>query len=163
MAWVIGARSDIQHEHAEGSAAMGVLAGVLGALGQAVGYVLSKDALRSGIDPLSATVVRVSTAVVAIWILAVFMRQVPQTLAALRDRRASAFMVGGAFCGPFMGVTLSRTALRFIDAGVASSITAVYPVFTMFIAARAHNERLTWRALAGALVAVAGVVVLYLR
>ncbi|MBK7366329.1 MAG: DMT family transporter [Candidatus Eisenbacteria bacterium] len=86
-----------------------------------------------------------------------------ETLAGLRDRRASAFMVGGAFMGPFLGVTLSLTAIRYIDTGVAASITASYPIFSMFIASRMNGEKLTARALLGAAVAVAGVVVLFLR
>lgn len=163
VAWVITASSDIAHEHAEGSAAMGVFAGVLAALGQAGGYVLSKAAMKQGLDPLSATIVRVTAATIGVWLLAAFAGEVPKTLAALRDGRGSAFMAGGAFFGPFMGVTLSLAALQWIDAGIASSITAICPIFTMLIAARAHREPLTFRALAGALVAVAGVVVLFVR
>jgi drug/metabolite transporter (DMT)-like permease len=163
VTWVVSASTDVAHEHAEGSVAVGILAGVLGGLGQAGGYVLSKMALGSGIDPLSATVVRVSTAAVTVWLLAAVRGEVPRTLSALADRRASAFMVGGAFFGPFMGVTLSLAALRFIDAGIASSITAIHPVFTMFLASRFHHEKLTLRALAGAAIAVAGVIVLFLR
>ncbi len=163
VAWVVSARATARTGHAEGSVAMGVFAGVLGAVGQAGGYVLSKMAIQSGIDPLSATVIRVTSAMAAIWILATAERAVPETLGALRDRRATAFMAGGAFCGPFMGVTLSLVALRYVQAGIASSITAIYPIFTMLIASRVHGERVTRRALAGALVAVAGVVVLFLR
>jgi len=125
--------------------------------------VLSKMALRTGIDPLSATVIRVTAAMVAIWIMTAAGREVRETLGALRDRRASAFMAAGAFLGPFMGVTLSLTAIRFIETGVAASITAIYPIFAMLIAARFHGERLTARALLGALLAVAGVVVLFLK
>ncbi len=163
IAWVLLERERGHEAHVEGSAAMGVLAGVLGAIGQAGGYVLSKTALRTGIDPLSATLVRVSSAVVVIWLLATFEREVRATLGALRDRGAAAFMVGGATFGPFLGVTLSLTAIRYIDTGVAASITAIYPLFTMLIASRFHGERLTWRALLGAAVAVAGVVLLFLR
>lgn len=163
VAWVIGARHESGPEHPEGSVGMGILAGVLAALGQAGGYVLSRGAVRSGLDPLSATVIRVSSAMVAIWLLAGVERAVRPTLATLRDRRAAMFMVGGAVFGPFLGVTLSLTAIRYIEAGIASSITAIYPIFTMLIASRAHGERLTWRALLGALVAVGGVVVLFLR
>lgn len=163
VAWVIGARGAPVPAHREGSTAMGVFAGVLAALGQAGGYVLSRSAVRGGLDPLSATVIRVSSAMVAIWVLAGLERAVRPTLATLRDRRAAAFMVGGAIFGPFLGVTLSLTAIRYIDAGVASSITAVYPILTMLIAARAHREPLTLRAVAGAAVAIGGVVVLFLR
>jgi drug/metabolite transporter (DMT)-like permease len=163
IAWVMRVRGGWNDSHPEGSVATGVLAGALGALGQAGGYVLSKSAVQSGLDPLSATVIRVTAAAIAIWAMAGAERQLKVTVAALRDRRASAFMVGGAFCGPFLGVTLSLNALRYIEAGVAASITAFYPVLATLIASRAHNEKLSWKLLAGALVAVAGVVVLFLR
>jgi drug/metabolite transporter (DMT)-like permease len=152
-----------EHAHPEGSILVGVVAGVLGALGQAGGYVVSKQALDTGIDPLSATLVRVAAAAIGIWILAAARRDVARSLEALRDRRASAFMVAGAFSGPFLGVLLSLTALQYIDAGIAASITAFYPVLTILLSARCHGERLTVRTLGGALVAVTGVVVLFLR
>jgi len=163
IAWVLSARAAAAHEQVHGSLARGVIAGLLGALGQAGGYVISKLALRAGVDPLSATVVRITAAAIAIWLLTTVEGAVPETLAALKDRRASAFMIAGAICGPFLGVTLSLTAIHYIDTGVAASITAIYPVFTLFIAARFHSEQLTARTLLGASVAVAGVVVLFLR
>lgn len=163
IAWVLRERERGHAAHVEGSVAVGVMAGILGAVGQAGGYVLSKTALRSGIDPLSATLIRVSAAAVAIWLLATVQRAVPATVGALKDRRGAAFMVGGSIFGPFLGVTLSLTAIRYIDTGVAASITAIYPLFTMLIASRFHGEKLTWRAMLGAGVAVAGVVVLFLR
>ena len=163
ISWVLYERERKTQPHVEGSVAFGVLAGVLGALGQGGGYVLSKLALRTGIDPLSATTVRITAAAVAIWTLAAIGGSIPRTVGALRDRKSAAFMVGGAVFGPFLGVTLSLAALSYIAAGVAASITAFYPVLALLIAALFHGERLTVRALAGALVAVAGVVTLFLR
>jgi len=163
IAWVLWERERREHVHPEGSVAMGVFAGVLAALGQTVGYVISKLALRSGLDPLSATVVRVFAAVAGVWVLALVQRDARASLRTLRDRSAALFMVGGAFCGPFLGVTLSLTALAFIQAGVAASITAIYPVLTLLISSRFHGERMTLRTLGGALIAVAGVIVLFLR
>jgi drug/metabolite transporter (DMT)-like permease len=163
VAWVLFERAHTSPRHVEGSAVMGVVAGLRGAVGQAGGYVVSKVALRSGLDPLSATVIRVMSAAAAIWLLAALRRDVARPLAALRDRRATAFMVGGSIAGPFLGVTLSLTALALIEAGVAASITAIFPLLTILISSRFHRERLTLRLLAGAGVAVAGVVVLFLR
>lgn len=160
---VMSGKASGQELHVEGSAFAGVIAALLGAIGQAGGYVLSKVALREGLDPLSATVIRVTAAMVGIWILAVSSGRALQTLAALRNRRASAFMVGGAVMGPFLGVTLSLTALEYIQAGVAASITAIYPIVTLFLAAIFHHERITLRTIAGTVVAVAGIVVLFLR
>jgi drug/metabolite transporter (DMT)-like permease len=163
IAWVIWEREHKVPAHVEGSMFVGVLAGVLAAVGQAGGYVLSKLALRTDLDPLSATVIRIVGAAAGIWLLAALQRDVRRTLGALRDRRGSAFMLGGAVFGPFLGVTLSLTALKYIEAGVAASITAIYPVLTLVLSSRFHGERLTLRTLAGALVAGAGVVVLFLR
>ena len=146
-----------------GSAAVGVVAGVLAAIGQAGGYVISGLALRTGLDPLSATVVRIAAAVVGVWALALVQGGAARSFEALRDRRGTLFMVGGAISGPFLGVTLSLTALKFIEAGVAASITAIYPLLTLLLASRFHGERLTLRVLGGTCVAVVGVVVLFLR
>jgi drug/metabolite transporter (DMT)-like permease len=160
---VLRERQRTEEVHVEGSPRAGVLAGVLGALGQAVGYVISKQALRTGIDPLSATVVRIGAAAVIAWGVWLWHRDRGRVLQALRDRRATAFMVAGAFFGPVLGVTLSLTALELIEAGVAASIIAISPVLTILLSARFHGERLTWAAFLGAIIAVSGVVVLFLR
>jgi len=161
--WVVQARKPEQAPHVEGSIALGVLSGVLGAVGQAGGMVLSKMALRTGIDPLSATVVRVAAGVAGIWVLTAAQGQTSRTFAALRDRSGALFMVSGAMFGPFLGVTLTLVSMKFIEAGVSASITAAYPLVAIAIATRFHGERLGARLVLGALVTVAGVVVLFLR
>lgn len=164
LAWVLLERAQERHEHPAGSIAAGIVAGALAALGQAAGYVLSKVALQSGIDPLPATVVRVGAATLAMWSWAMARGEAAPTLAAARaDRGGTLFTAAGAFAGPFLGVTLSLVALRHVEAGVAASITAFFPVLTILMAMKFHHERLTARLLLGALVAVAGVIVLFLR
>jgi drug/metabolite transporter (DMT)-like permease len=161
--WVMYERGHDSPERRHGSMIAGVAFGLLGALGQAGGYVISKLALRSGLDPLSATVVRIAAAAIGIWVIAAFQGDGARSLEALRDRRSGLFLLGAAVCGPFLGVTLSLLALEFVEAGVAASIIAFSPVFTILIAARFHREPLTARKIAGALIAVAGVVVLFMR
>lgn len=163
VTWVLQEKGAHETPHVEGSRAIGVLGGVLGAVGQAVGLVLSKLGMRGGLDALSATVIRVSAATVGIWLLAAFAREGRRTLAALRDRRATSFTVAGALTGPFLGVVFYLFAIEKVQAGVAASIVAFYPILAILIATRFQGERLTARYFAGAVVAVAGVVVLFLR
>lgn len=163
IVWVLREREHREHVDVRGSVAAGAVAGLLGAVGQAVGFVTSKLALRTGVDPLSATTVRIAVAVAGAWALAPLQGQVGRTFAVLRDRPAMGLMMGGALFGPFLGVVLSLTALQLIDSGIAASIIAFAPVLTMLIASRFHRERITLRMMAGTLVAVAGVVVLFLR
>lgn len=162
-AFVFTAPSKRRPGHSEGGIAMGIASGLLGALGQAGGYVLSKVALRTGLDPLPATVIRVACATVTIWILAAMSREVRLSVSKLKHADSAAFMAAGAVMGPVLGVTLSLTALQYIEAGVAASITAVSPLFAMLIAAKFHNEKLTWRAWVGCVLAIAGVIVLFRR
>lgn len=161
--WILAERERALHESIHGSVFTGVMAGVVGALGQAVGFVISKLALRDGLDPLPATVIRIVAATVGVWILAAASGDVARTLGALRNRSATLIMSCGAFCGPFLGVTLSLFALKHTAAGIAASITAIYPILTLFMASRFHAERITARILVGAVVSLAGVIVLFLR
>jgi drug/metabolite transporter (DMT)-like permease len=163
VALVVLERGRQAHDHVEGSVVVGVVCGILGAVGQAGGYVLSKLAIQGGADPLSATVVRIAAAAVGVWLLAPFMGGMAGTVVALRHRRSALFMVAGAILGPFLGVVLSLAALKTVQAGVAASIIASYPVLTMIIASRFQGERLTVRALGGAVVAAIGVAVLFMR
>ena len=77
-------------------------------------------------------------------------------------RGAGTGLSGGAMPHA-LGVTLSLVALEYIPAGVAASITAFFPVLTILIAMRFHDEKPTARLLLGALIAVAGVIILFLR
>ena len=67
----------------------------------------------------------------------------------------------GAFFGPFLGITGSMAAVRWTDAGTASIIMALVPVILIAPSAVAFHERITVRAVAGALVAVGGVALLF--
>jgi drug/metabolite transporter (DMT)-like permease len=120
-------------------------------------------ALQQGLDALSATVVRVGAAVIAVWLLAPFQGGYTRGLSTLRDRVATWTMLGGAFTGPFLGVTLSLVALQYTEAAIAASITACYPIPALLIAGHYHRELVTRRTLLGALVTVAGVVLLFLH
>ncbi len=163
VAWVMMARDTREHAREHGRIGPGVVAGFLGALGQAVGYVLSKLALRSGIDPLSANTIRIVAAALAIGTLTALRGELVPTVTALRDRAAVGFMAAGTLFGPVLGVLLSLTALQFTQAGVAASIIAVYPIPALAISSRFHGEPLSARSLLGAVLAVTGVVVLFLR
>lgn len=163
LAWTLYGRVQAEHVSPEGSIAAGIVSGFLAALGQSVGFVLSKTALESGIDPLPATVIRITAAVAGVWLLAPVQGGFARPFVALRDRIAARAMVAGAFFGPFLGVTLSLTALAHTKAAVAAAIMACYPILAIAIAARVHGERITPRLATGALVTIGGIVMLFLR
>ena len=71
-------------------------------------------------------------------------------------------ILGGTILGPVVGVWLSLIAVRRLDAGVASTLMAMSPVLVLPFSRLLERERLGWRAILGAAVAVAGVAILAL-
>ncbi|HPR63276.1 MAG TPA: DMT family transporter [Thermoanaerobaculia bacterium] len=141
----------------------GVLYGLLGSLGQAIGLVLAKSALDTGIDALYATIIRMAAATLAMGLVVLVYRN-PGTLSILRDkRRAILPLVGGVICGPYLGVWLSQVAIKLTLTGIAATLMAMVPVIIIPISAVVEKERITVRAILGALVAIAGVTLLFMR
>ena len=123
--------------------------------------MLSKLGMGS-YDAVAATEVRVIAAVAAYALVVGAVRGWPRVGVALRDRGGLAFAALGAFFGPFLGVSLSLYAVRHTVAGVAASIMALQPVLIIPLVVVLHRERVGIGGIAGALVAVAGVALLFL-
>jgi len=147
--------------HRRHPSAAGLALGFGGALGQAGGLVLSKLGMGS-YDAVAATEVRVIAAIAAYVLVVAAVRGWPRVGVALRDRGGLAFAALGAFFGPFLGVSLSLYAVRHTVAGVAASIMALQPVLIIPLVVLLHRERVGLGGIAGALVAVAGVALLFL-
>jgi drug/metabolite transporter (DMT)-like permease len=139
----------------------GVALGFGGALGQAGGLVLSKLGMGD-YDPFAATHVRVLAGTAGYLVLFSVLGWWRRLPAALGDRRAMAFTSLGAFFGPFLGVGLSLVAVQLIPTGVAASLMALTPVLIIPPVVLLGRERVGPGGVAGAVVAVAGVVLLFL-
>lgn len=142
--------------------AEGVLFAFAAACCQAGRYLLSKAGMQGGFPVLSTNVLQIGAATLAIWGLTVVTGKVRPTLAALRDVPGRWAMAGGALLGPVTGVTLSLVALSSAPVGVASTLMALSPVVLLVVSRVAFKEKLRPRAVAGTLLAVAGVAALFL-
>ncbi len=139
----------------------GVALGFGGALGQAVGLILSKIGM-AGYDVFAANQVRVLAGAVGYALLFFALRWWPNVRTGIRDGKALGFSALGAFFGPFLGVSLSLIAVRETVAGVAASIMALTPVLIIPLVIVLKNEKVGIGGFAGALVAVIGVALLFL-
>jgi drug/metabolite transporter (DMT)-like permease len=139
----------------------GVALGFGGALGQAVGLILSKIGM-AGYNVFAATQVRVLAGAVGYALLFFALKWWPNVRAGIRDARALGFCALGAFFGPFLGVSLSLIAVRETVAGVAASIMALTPVLIIPLVIVLRKERVGIGGFIGALVAVTGVALLFL-
>jgi len=134
----------------------GLLYAFGGALGQALGLVLSKFGMKD-YDPFAATQIRVIAGLFGFIILVTLMKRWSGVNAAMRNIEGMKSLSLGAFFGPFLGVSFSLVAVKYTEAGIASTIMALVPVFILVPAVILYKEKVTVPEMIGAVVSVAGV------
>jgi drug/metabolite transporter (DMT)-like permease len=143
--------------------AIGVLFGVLAAIGQATGLVFSKQGLLGGFSPISGNVIRMLAATIGIWTVTLLQKQAGKTIQTLQaNPSALKMLAAAALIGPVLGVSLSLLAVQNTAVGVASVLTSLSPIFMLPLSHFYFKERLGWPAIAGTLLAMAGVAILFL-
>jgi drug/metabolite transporter (DMT)-like permease len=141
----------------------GVFFGVLAGLGQAVGLVLSKQGMFGDFHPFQANAIRMFAALLFIWAWTFIEGKAGSTFIALREKpRVIGLIALGALVGPLLGVSASLLAVQHAEVGVASTLMALPPVIVLPISYFVFNEKIGWQAIAGTILAIAGVAILFL-
>lgn len=139
----------------------GILYAIGGAVGQALGLVLSKFGLKE-YDPFAATQIRIIAGIAGYAVLVSVMVRWKSVFMAIRNKDGMLLTSLGAFFGPFLGVSFSLIAVKYTEAGIASTIMALVPVFIIVPAVLMFKEKVTLPELLGAIVSVAGVALFFL-
>ena len=153
-------RDDQSGEHRH-PGAWGITLGVIGAAGQAVGFVLSKRGMEHFNHPFAATQIRAIAGIALFALLIIAARDLPRVARTLRDGRAMLMLTLGAITGPFLGVSLLLMSLSHeVPTGVASTLAATVPVMILPFVILIKREHVSWRAAVGAAIAVAGIAIM---
>ncbi|MDH5634435.1 MAG: DMT family transporter [Candidatus Bathyarchaeota archaeon] len=144
----------------------GVLFALVGAIGQGMGLVFSKKGILLNPDialnALSATLIRMTFGALFVWISIIAAGRFPDLRIALNRKQGMKYAVAAAFFGPFIGVTLSMVAVTFTQTGVAQTLMSLMPVFIIPVVWVLYKQRISWRGILGAAIAVIGVAILFL-
>ena len=132
------------------------------ALAQSLRYIFSKQGMVGEFPVLSTNVIQIFAATVSIWIWAAILGELRSTLVALKPLRPRWATLGGAFTGPFLGVTLSLVALQRAPVGIASTLLALPPIFLLPLSRAIFKERIEAKAVLGTFIALVGVAMIFL-
>ena len=148
----------------------GCVGALVGALGQASGFVMAGLAMRPGPDlalgmhPLQATIVRIGAATVGMQLLVCLQRRPLALLKIVQNQKALLFAMTGVVCGPVLGVWLSMVgAANAQGTAVASALMATTPIFMLPVAIWFYRARVSFLGVVGTVLAVAGVAVCFLQ
>ena len=154
----------------------GVLLGLGAGLGQGVGLVLSKVGLQHYSDaipadapalmdellPFASTMIRAIIGAAGFLALMALQKDLPRLRSAIHDRTGMRYALIMTLFGPVLGVSLSLMAVQYTNAGIASTLMALTPVFILFPYAFIYKQRIKLREILGVLVSMAGVALFFL-
>ncbi len=143
----------------------GIVYAVLASAGQGGGLVLAKLAFQEGtVNGFVATGVRIIASLVPLLPAALMTNRYKSPIRMYIQNREAFWQTAiGSVLGPFLGISFSLIAIEYTKVGIAATIMAIVPILMLPLVRFVYKEKLTWHAVVGAVVAVAGVAVLFLR
>lgn len=163
VAWVVTERVTDANDLSATPLWQGVGFGLLAVMTNATGSILSRAAFAdANIAPLWAALLRLSAGVVVILVWAWFSsrRNSVFSYPYWQSRRVILASFFAAFCGTYLGIWLQQTAIKLTSAGIASTLLQTSPLFIIPIAI-CMGEKVSWRAIAGVMIAIAGIGLLF--
>lgn len=155
----------------------GVFYAVIAALCQGIGLVVSKigmnyyeetfpawmNADSPWLLPFCANFFRCIAGFIGFFLLASLtkggLRYFYQTT---HDHRGLLAVVCTTVFGPFAGVAFSLLAVQYTEAGIASTLMALTPIFILLPAKYIFHQSISWKAVLGAFISVVGVSLFFL-
>lgn len=153
----------------------GVLFGIGAGVGQGVGLVLSKvgmnayelaipagEEMVADLMPFASTFIRAVTGAIGFLCVMGIQKQFHTLATSVRDHKGMNAAVWATITGPFIGVSLSLMAVQYTEAGIASTLMALTPVFIIWPAHFFFGQQVTFEEVIGACISVAGVSLFFL-
>ncbi len=148
-------------EATKGSVSVGVAYGLLAALCQAIGTVIAKPVLASGVDPLAAATLRTGTAAIILSFTLFSKREIFHAKSPYTPALVGRTMLSG-FVGMALGMTLLLHAIAHGSIGIVATLSCLAPVLTLPLIWIFTKECPRLGAWIGAVIAVAGAALLFL-
>ncbi len=162
--WVVLEKSSNRLHYHKEKLYKGIGLALGAALFETISFLVAKPAMAKmgGVDAMSATLIRAIVGGSAYWIVSVFRGKIGVVIKrGLENLDMLWIILLGAAIGPAIGVWLSMVAIKFAPIGIASTLMALMPVTILPMTAIYHKERISYRAVFGAIVACLGAALLF--
>jgi drug/metabolite transporter (DMT)-like permease len=143
-----------------GPSMLGITLGVVTALGQAIGSLLARPAMASGVEPFAAMAIRSGFAVLCFWAILVL------PIGRSKDKnfrpRDLGLAATAAFFGTALGMSLLMAALTSGNVGIVSTLSSMTPIVILPMVWLRTGQRPRIHAWIGAALAIIGTAVISL-
>ncbi len=165
IAWVISERNPVDNTSIS---RQGIIWGILAAIAQALGAVISRFALiQSDVTPLESTLIRLvgGTIIVVCWLFLPTFKQITAKQPKLKwqlSGHSLGIIAIAAMGSTYLGIWLQQISLKFAPAGIAQTFLATSPLFVLPIVAL-QGEKISLRAILGVVISLGGIALMFLR
>ena len=164
IAWVISERNP---NNSQSFSRQGITWGLLAAIAQAFGAVISRFALiQSNINPLESTLIRLVGGTIVVLGLLLYPKNQKTKFKTRYKWRLSWHSLGiiaiAATGSTYLGIWLQQISLKFAPTGIAQTFLATSPLFVLPIMAFL-GEKISWRAIFGVFISLAGIFLMFVR
>ena len=112
--------------------------------------------------PFSANFYRCLAGIIGFTVLLHFRDGMGSLREAIHDKKGVSVATATTIFGPFVGVGFSLMAVQYTAAGIASTLMAMTPIIILLPSYWLFHEKITWRAVVGAVISVVGVSLFFL-
>ena len=142
-------------EMIEGSLSIGIIMGILAALCQAIGLIMMKPILVSGVDPIASAALR--TTISFVLLSSTFVIRSPNFI----SKNKINFLIIiktilSGFLGMALGMSLLLIALQKADAGIVATLSSTSPIMILFLIWILTNKIPSLGAWIGTIIALVG-------
>lgn len=146
----------------------GIVFGIVGALCQGTGLVLSKigmNAVGKELPTMHAVWIRLLFAFSTLYIISLLFGKFKKNNQPILTNQQNnlPFILLGTIMGPVLGVSLSLLAIQTLEVAVAQTIFALLPLFVLPISFVVYKEKITLQSIFACIVALIGVLLLIWR
>ena len=154
----------------------GILLGIGAGVGQGVGLVLSKigmqyyaaalpadaPAMMEGMLPFASTMMRAIIGGLGFLLILGLQKDFGKLRSAVKDPVAMKYASIITLFGPAVGVSLSLMAVRYANAGIASTLMALTPVLILAPEVLVNKKKIRLKEIVGLVVSITGVALFFL-
>jgi drug/metabolite transporter (DMT)-like permease len=142
----------------QGSSSLrGIAFGLISVLSMSVSVILTKKGLE-GTPTLYATFIRMLAGTLGMFLIGILTFRLKKWVTPFRDPRLILQFVLAVCVITFGGFWLAIVAFKYISVAVANSLISMEPIFIIPLSVIFLKEKLTLQAVAGAVIAVTGVI-----
>jgi drug/metabolite transporter (DMT)-like permease len=154
---ILSKNENEQHPHV----IRGVLYATIGAVGQTIGLLFSKEGMGD-YNAFAATQIRIISAIIGFALVLTITKKWGRVWDAFKDKKAIKYIILGSFFGPFLGIGSNLLSLQYIQMGIATTISQLNIILIIPFSIVMFKERVNMKEIIGSIVAIIGVTILFL-